>query len=161
LCVTAPTYPPSAKLAVADALMLTRHGGLVAKSYEALVKDKYAAEVFQNATIGDVNGWVNRKTEGKIDQILDRLDPDSAAVLLNAVYFKAKWAAVFSKDATKDEAFNLTSSQKVPVAMMHKIAIYKLVARPGYRAIRLPYNVGALGMIIVLPDAIDGDLRPT
>jgi serpin B len=42
---------------------------------------------------------------------------------------------------------------------MHNVASYALVARPGYRAIRLPYDVGALGMIIVLPDAIDGDMR--
>jgi serpin B len=159
LCIAVPTYPPSAKLSVADALMLTSHGGLVATSYETLLKDKYAAEVFRNATVDDVNGWVSRKTEGKIDQVLDRLDPASAAVLLNAVYFKAKWAVVFSKDATKDEAFNLASSQPVPVAMMQNVATYALVARPGYRAIRLPYDVGALGMIIVLPDAIDGDMR--
>jgi serpin B len=160
LCTTAPTsYPPSAKLSVADALMLTSHGGFVAESYEALLSDKYAAEVFRNATLADVNGWVSRKTEGKIDKILDRLDPNSAAVLLNAVYFKAKWAAVFSKGATKDEAFDLISSEKVPVPMMHNVASYQLVARPGYRAIRLRYDVHALGMIIVLPDAIDGGMR--
>jgi serpin B len=156
LCVTAPTYPPSAKLAVANALMLTRHGGLVAKSYETLLKDKYAAEVFRNATLDDVNGWVSRKTEGKIDRILERLEPDSAAVLLNAVYFKAKWAAVFSKDATRDEPFNLTPAQKVPVPMMRQVGTFNSVARTGYRAVRLPYEVRALGMVVVLPDAVDG-----
>ena len=31
-----------------------------------------------------------------------------------------------------------------------------MVARQGYRAVRLPYEVNALGMIIVVPDAIDG-----
>ena len=156
LCVAAPTYPPSAKLAVANALMLTRHGGLVAKSYEALLRDKYAAEVFQNATLDDVNGWVSRKTEGKIDRILERLEPDSAAVLLNAVYFKAKWAAVFSKNATKDDPFNLTPAQTVPVPMMRQVGTFNSVARTGYRAVRLPYEVRALGMVIVLPDAVDG-----
>jgi serpin B len=136
--------------------MLTRHGGLVAQSYEALLKDKYAAQVFRNATLDDVNGWVSRKTEGKIDRILERLEPDSAAVLLNAVYFKAKWAAVFSKNATKDEAFNLTPAQKVSVPMMHQVGTFNSVARTGYRAVRLPYEMRALGMVIVLPDAVDG-----
>src|SRR4029450_9654466 len=32
----------------------------------------------------------------------------------------------------------------------------RLVARPGYRAVRLPYVIGAIGMIVVLPDAVDG-----
>ena len=101
--------------------MLTRNGGLVAKSYEELLKDKYAAEVFRNATLDDVNGWVSRKTEGKIDKILDHLDPDSAAVLLNAVYFKAQMGERSSaSDATKDEAFNLTPAEKVSVPMMQQ-----------------------------------------
>jgi leukocyte elastase inhibitor len=156
LCVAAPIYPPSAKLSVADALMLTRHGGLVAKSYEELLKDKYAAEVFRNATLDDVNGWVSRKTQGKIDRILDYLEPDSAAVLLNAVYFKAKWAAVFSKNATTDEPFHVTPVQKVAVPMMRQVGTFNSVTRLGYRAVRLPYEVRALGMVIVLPDAVDG-----
>ena len=151
--------PPSATLAVANALMLTRFGGWVSASYEALLKDKYAAEVFRNATLDEVNAWVSRKTEGKIDRILDQLDPDNAAVLLNAVYFKAKWAEVFSKDATRDEPFNLTPAQKVSVPMMRQVETFNSVARTGYRAIRLPYEVGALGMIIVLPDAIDRGVR--
>jgi serine protease inhibitor len=151
--------PQSATLAVANALMLTPFGGLVSASYEALVKDKYAAEVFRNATLDDVNAWVSRKTEGKIDRILDQFDPNSAAVLLNAVYFKARWAEVFSTDATRDEPFNLTPAQKVSVPMMRQVETFNSVARTGYRAIRLPYEVGALGMIIVLPDAIDGGVR--
>ncbi len=156
LCVAAPNYPPSAKLAVADALMLTQRGSLVSQSYRSLLKDKYAAEVFRNVTLDDINSWVDRKTEGKIDRILDQLDPNSAAVLLNAVYFKAKWAAAFSKSATRDEAFDLTPAQKVLVPMMRKRGTYELVAGQDYRAIRLPYEVSALGMVIVVPDAVDG-----
>jgi serine protease inhibitor len=40
--------------------------------------------------------------------------------------------------------------------MMRQSDRFALVARPGYRAIRLPYAVRALGMIIVMPDDIDG-----
>ena len=39
---------------------------------------------------------------------------------------------------------------------MHKRAYYSMVARPGYRAIRLPYAVNDLNMVVVLPDAVDG-----
>ena len=40
--------------------------------------------------------------------------------------------------------------------MMHQVASYAVLARPGFRAIRLPYEVRSLGMIVVLPDKIDG-----
>jgi serine protease inhibitor len=152
-------HVPSVRLAVANALMLARFGDFVSSAYEALLEDSYAAEVFRNATLDDVNEWVSRKTEGKIDRMLDQLDRDSAAVLLNAVYFKAMWASVFDEDATGDEAFNLTPAQKVLVPMMRQVETFNCVTRMGYRAIRLPYEVDALGMIIVLPDAIDGDVR--
>jgi serine protease inhibitor len=39
---------------------------------------------------------------------------------------------------------------------MHERDNFKVATRRGYRAIRLPYDVDALGMIIVLPDKIDG-----
>jgi serpin B len=122
----------------------------------AALKSKYAAEVFENASLDDVNGWVARKTEGKIARMLDTLDPNSAAVLLNAVYFKARWASVFDKALTKDEPFNLTRAQKADVALMNQTANFSLVSRGGYRAIRLNYEVPELGLVVVLPDDIEG-----
>ena len=155
-CTGPAKFPPSAKLAIANALMLTKAGDMVAPSYVALLKDKYAAEVFKNAQLADVNAWVNRKTEGKIDKILDQLDPSSAAVLLNAVYFKASWLSVFNKRDTFDEAFNLTPSDKVQVSTMHRTGSYAVLTQPGLRAIALPYVVRSLSMVVVLPDKIDG-----
>jgi len=153
-CLGLPTPPPSARLLTANALMLTN--GSVSKDYADLIRDKYAAEVFQGAGLDTINGWVARKTEGKIDKILEGLDPTTAAVLVNAVYFKARWSSTFDKQLTKDGPFNLSPSQKVPVPTMHERGNFKVTARRGYRAIRLPYDVEALGMIIILPDKIDG-----
>jgi serpin B len=140
----------------ANALMLIGRGDLVSPEYAALLKDKYAAEVFQNAGLDDINGWVNLKTERKIDKILDGLDPESVAVLLNAVYFKARWSSPFDKNFTKDDAFNLSVTRMVQVPMMRDTGRYATVARPGYRAVRLPYEISAVGMVIVLPDQVDG-----
>jgi len=155
-CVMDATFPPSAKLRSANALMLTNEGNRISKEYAALLKDKYAAEVFQGARLEDINGWVKQKTEGKIEKILDRLDPDSAAVLLNAVYFKARWASVFDARGTRDQPFKLSASTDVKVPMMQQTGTFALVKRQGYRAIRLPYQVKALGMVIVLPDEVEG-----
>jgi serpin B len=156
LCIAEPEHPPSATVAVANALMLIRKDVPVLSDYTALLKDRFAAELFRDADLAQINGWVASKTEGKIERILDELDPQAAAVLLNAIYFKAAWASAFSKQDTRDEPFSLSPSQHVPVPMMQKRATVALVARAGYRAVRLPYVVGTIGMIIVLPDAVDG-----
>jgi serpin B len=155
-CVAPGATPASARLLAANALVPGKRGDLISADYVAALKTKYAAEVFKDASVGDINGWVARKTEGKIERMLDQIDPDSAATLLNVVYFKARWASVFDPKATKDEPFNLTRSQKADVALMNQTGSFSLVSRGGYRAVRLNYQVPELGLVIVLPDDIEG-----
>jgi serpin B len=147
----------AARLGIANALMLTRAGAeVVAADYAALLKDKFEAELFRGADLARVNGWVANRTEGKIPKLFDSLDPNSALVLLNAVYFKANWERAFNKTATRQEDFKLSASATVKVAMMHQSGDFAMQARPGFRAIRLPYGARGLSMVIVLPDAVDG-----
>jgi serpin B len=155
-CVGSGVAPASARFLSANALMLLKRGDLISSDYVAGLKTKYAAEVFKDVSLADVNGWVARKTEGKIERMLDQIDPDSAATLLNAVYFKARWASVFDPALTKNEPFNLTRSQKIDVALMNQTGSFSLVSRGGYRAVRLSYEVPELGLIIVLPDDVEG-----
>jgi serpin B len=155
-CVGAGTMPPSARLLAANALMLLKNGELISDDFAATLRSKYAAEVFKGASLDVVNGWVARKTDGRIGRMLDRLDPESAAVLLNAVYFKARWASVFDNKLTKDGTFNLTRSQQAEVPLMNRTASYSLVSRGGYRAMRLDYEIPQLGLVIVLPDDVEG-----
>jgi serpin B len=155
-CVGPGQTPPSAKLLAANALMLHKGGDVIAPDYITLLKTRYAAEVFQQATLDDVNGWVARKTADMIPHMLDQLDPDASATLIDAVYFKARWASVFDKKLTKDEAFHLDRTQQADVPMMNQGGSFSLVSRGGYRAVRLDYEVGDLGLVIVLPDDVDG-----
>jgi leukocyte elastase inhibitor len=151
ICVATPRFAPSAKLLVANALMLA--GGEVAKDYSALLKDRYAAEVFQRASLETVNGWVRQRTEGKIEKIIDKL---SDVILINAVYFKSRWAVVFDKKLTKPEFFSLTRSRQEMVPTMLQRTNHAVVSREGYRAIRLPYAVRSLAMVIALPNEVEG-----
>jgi serpin B len=150
-CIASPRIQPSAKLLVANALMLA--GGEVAADYKAQLKERYAAEVFQRATLDTVNNWVSDRTEGKIEKILNRM---SDVVLINAVYFKSRWAVVFDKKHTKPEFFSLTRSRQEMVPAMLQRTNHAVVAREGYRAIRLPYAVRSLAMVVALPNEVDG-----
>jgi serpin B len=156
-CTGAPTHvPASAKLAIANALMMPGQGEAIRADYRALVRDHYAAEVFTGARLEDVNGWVSKKTEGKIPKILATLDPNAVAVLLNAVYFKAHWAQTFGKSATRDQPFSLSAAQTIQVPTMRQNGHFAVTARPGYRAIALPYDVDELAMVVVVPDEVEG-----
>ena len=52
----------------------------------------------------------------------DYVAPTWSAVLLDAVYFKARWASVFDKRLTRDEAFHLTRSQQAQVPLIQDYA---------------------------------------
>jgi serpin B len=151
VCAVAARFPPSAKLRVANALMLAR--AEVASEYAALLRQKYAAEIFRGAGLDTVNGWVRQRTEGKIDKILDRV---SDLVLVNAVYFKSRWAVAFDKKHTKDNFFSLSRTRQELVPTMLQRARHAVVARDGYRAIRLPYVVQPLAMVVLLPNDVEG-----
>jgi serpin B len=144
------------KLDVANALFVAGKDNLVSRDYVALVHDKFGAEVFSGIDLAAINGWVKKKTEGKIDKLLDQVSPDAVAMLLNAVYFKAPWAAPFNKDQTEDNTFNLSADRQIKVPMMQRTGPYAVVAGDGFNAIRLPYADKSLGMIIAVPTAIDG-----
>jgi serpin B len=145
------------KLTTANALILQQKGDLVAGDYRALLEKNYRAEVFAKPGLAAVNQWFEEKTDGKITNMLTSLDPNTAAVLASTIHFKALWSrGGFGRSLTADEPFSLTKKMKVQVPTMHRTGEFFVVARPGYRAIQLPYATPSLGMIVVLPNAPDG-----
>ena len=155
--------PEGFRLRLANALVLTQHGDAVAKSFRDLLADSFAAEIFEG-DVARVNQWVAQKTEGKIERVLNDLPQDDIAVLVNAVYFKAPWAEAFKSTSTSDGRFFLSEEsrssvfeeERIDVKMMHAVRDFVIVRGAGYRAARLPYKPPSLGMIIVLPDLIEG-----
>ncbi len=150
----------SAQLRVANALMVLQSGGdIILPTYSAQLQDKYGAHIFRDSGLAEINGWVKKQTNGKIEKIVDRIETNERAAILNAIYFKAEWQSPFTVKSTADADFHLTPSVKVKVPTMRREGDYAVVTRPGYRAIRLPYSVETLSMVIILPDNLDGGCR--
>ena len=80
---------PPLEVRAANALMLARHGDFISADYVAALQKDYGADVLRGGNVRSANAWVRKKTSGKIDSILGRLDPMTALVLIDAVYFKA------------------------------------------------------------------------
>jgi serpin B len=156
-CIADPVHQPSAQFAMANSLMITGFGKrAILENYVERIRSQYDGEVFENATLADVNGWVSRKTKGKIPTILEELDPSTAAVLLNAVHFKGAWASPFNKKLTREAPFHLSSAETVNVPTMINFLKLRYMEGPGYRAIRLPFETEELGLVVVLPDDAAG-----
>ena len=149
--VTERVETEDATIAIANALALTGLGDLVSDDYKARIASQFDAELFSGATLADINAWVSDKTDGKIDEILTKLDPLSVAVLLNAIHFSASWAEPFTPESTSPGAFRLSASDTIQVPMMHKTLSARILKADGFDAIALPYQGDQLEMILFVP----------
>jgi len=105
-----------------------------------------------------INGWVSDVTHAMIPNLLSELDvtKDTRTVLVNAIYFKAKWDVPFSKTATRPEPFTAIDGTRVKTQLMHHTDQFQVLKRGGVRAIRLPYAGREVSMAAFLPDDADG-----
>jgi serine protease inhibitor len=141
------------KLNVANGLCLT--GADVSKEFKALLKDNYDAEFFAGG-LDKINGWVKQKTEGKIEKILEKLNPNSVCVILNAIYFKGVWESQFKEAQTHDAPFTLSSTKQVKVPLMYQRSEFSILTKKDFQAAAIPYKGKRMSMIVLLPQDVDG-----
>jgi len=151
--LTASADTTGQKLNIANGLVLT--GGNVSPQFKAVLKDNYAAEIFHGG-LPEINGWVKRKTEGKIDRILEELSPNSVCVLLNAIYFKGTWESRFKKSDTREAPFKVSADKQVTVPLMYQEGSFRIISGQDFQAISIPYKGNNLSMVVLLPDNVDG-----
>ena len=99
-----------------------------------------------------INGWIDTNTNGKINQIVQRIDPATLIFLINAIYFKGSWQKEFDKSATRDGIFHLSDGGQKRVKMMYRKGAYPHFRGEDFEAARLPYGEGTVSMYIFLPD---------
>uniref|UniRef100_A0A672TS82 Serpin domain-containing protein n=1 Tax=Strigops habroptila TaxID=2489341 RepID=A0A672TS82_STRHB len=106
-----------------------------------------------------INSWVESQTNGMIKNILQpsSVDPQTAMVLVNAIYFKGVWEKAF-KDEETQQSVALIRSENRPVQMMYQFGSFKVavVASEKIKILELPYTSGQLTMLVLLPDEISG-----
>ena len=76
---------------------------------------------FDSRTVERINGWVKDNTEGMIDRIIERIDPDAMMYLINAVSFEADWSSQYSKENVGEGSFTAASGEKRTVEMMSSL----------------------------------------
>jgi serpin B len=104
-------------------------------------------------TLDEINDWVTGQTHGKIEKILDSLDPDLVMLLLNAIWFDGQWTTRFDPADTRPAPFRRADGSTVEVDMMSLEAEeFPLAFGPDWSAAELPYGGGAWSMVVVVPD---------
>ncbi|MCD6557401.1 MAG: hypothetical protein J7K64_09425, partial [Bacteroidales bacterium] len=131
-------------------------------SFFTNIQDYYDAKIETvNFKTGDerelarkkINRWTAEKTNDKIKNLLDKntLDKDTKMVLVNAVYFLAKWDKSFNKKLTETDIF-FGLPQNTKKDFMHTKNRMKYAENEHVKLLEIPYKNKRASMIIMMPD---------
>jgi len=146
------------QLDIGNALYLREDAKMVAKYLED-AKHFYASEGFtvdfkDTATaVAKINQYIASKTNDKITDLVKDLDADSAAVLINYIFFKGKWEKPFEVEATRKAVFHVDEKTKVKVDMMRNDGDYDYhYDEVLHTTVLMLQYQGNASMMLLLPD---------
>jgi serpin B len=119
-------------------------------------QDFYGARVeeldFTNPNApGIINNWVEENTNGRIEQIINEIQPEAILFLINAIYFKGNWAEQFDENLTTEQPFYLPDGSEKPHPLMSQSGRYLYLENEDFQGISLPYGDGRLSLYVFLP----------
>ena len=89
--------------------------------------------------INQINNWAKEKTENKIKNIIDKINPLTLIILLNAIYFHNEWEEPFDSKKTSKQKFYLSNNSTKKVQLMyHKFKSANYIQNDQFQAINLP-----------------------
>ena len=162
LILQLPALDLDVTLRLADALLVTDRYR-IRNEFKAAIRDSYFAPAtvvpFSDAryVMDRVNDWAERNTDGLIKPMLEEIDPNTVAILLNALYFKAQWQAVdgtplFDPGATSVDVFHRSAGTETKVSYMHTSQRLRYADKGSYKVLALPYSNGQFCLYVLLPN---------
>jgi serine protease inhibitor len=147
---------PQVVLEIANAIF-HRSGMTIEPDFIKTNQDYYSAKVnalpaTSNEALKAVNDWVAQKTHDKIPTILDQVDPQTAMILLNAIYFNGIWKTKFDEKATHNLPFNFADGTQKEVPTMKLENSLEYTSNDLFSAVNLPYGNGQFQMTVLLPN---------
>lgn len=111
-----------------------------------------AANFADPATVGLINNWVSKSTNGLIGSIVDNIPPEIIMYLINAIYFKGEWTRPFDPDMTRPAEFTRQDGSKVSAPMMsYGETILPFYQNEQLMMADLPYGDSVFTMTVLLP----------
>ncbi|XP_032364769.1 alpha-1-antitrypsin-like protein CM55-MS isoform X2 [Etheostoma spectabile] len=102
-----------------------------------------------------INKYVEGKTNGKIDKLVESLDPSTVMYLISYIYYKGKWATPFDPQLTQQDDFHVDENTKVRTAMMNMEERFHTYHDHvlNTTVLQLPFN-SSYSMLLMLPDVM-------
>ncbi len=137
---------PQVRMEIANSVWY-RKGFEVLQEFLATNAEYFDAEIaaldFSDPGAPDIiNAWIEEKTEGLIEEMIDEIGGDVVMYLINAIYFKADWTIQFDPDYTRDQLFTTGTGDQVEVPMMRVKDEFRYYRNDDWQVVDLGYGEG-------------------
>jgi len=139
-----------------------QEGYVFKQSFLRALADDLRAQV-QFTDFGDaagaarrVNAWVEDGTRGRIRNLLtpQHISRLARAILVNAVYFAARWEDEFDEDMTRGRPFWVTPDRSIEVPTMRRTGFYRHVTGHKFEAVELTFRADTYEEVLEECDGI-------
>ncbi|MEM1450007.1 MAG: serpin family protein [Planctomycetota bacterium] len=113
-----------------------------------------------------INGWVEKRTKGRIEDLMpkDSIDRATELVLTDAIHFEGSWLHAFDRERTAPDAFTRADGTQVSAPFMHleeneRFAVGRVEdenAGISASAVEMPYVGERTSFVAIVPDQPDG-----
>ncbi len=145
-------------LSISNAIFY-RNGFSIKPSFVSTNQTYYNAQVEAlnfdeaKATRDKINGWVQNKTNNKIEEIIQSVNSEDIMYLINAIYFNGEWTYRFDKQATSDLTFHTSNGSEIQVPTMQlDMTTLNYSSTESFQLLELPYGGKKYSMLIFLPN---------
>lgn len=126
-------------------LVVENNSHTLRENYKEKISTDYDADIWikdftSPSTISEINTWIEKETQGLIDNALDELLPDTKICGINTLYFNGKWRSAFDKAKTEPTVFTNLSGKKVKVDMMAQAGSFPYMKTESFQLLSLPYD---------------------
>jgi len=124
---------------------------MISAYYEAVV---YNTDLQAKGAVDMVNKWIGEKTNKLIPRMLEQINPDTVALLINAIYLKADWEVPFDpKDTYDNEFINSHGSSAYVPFMFSDPMTRQVIDTADAEGVVLPYADGRLVFVAAMPQS--------
>lgn len=103
-------------------------------------------------TLERINDWAGRNTDWQVYPLLDKLSPNAVAVILDAIYFKAKWGnTIFQYSEPENLDFADENGKLTKREFMCTLVGIPYYSTEEFQLIEIPYENGKFAMYVMLP----------
>ena len=117
--------------------------------------DHYGAQLYKapldDGTVGEINGWVKKNTDGMIPKILEQLSPEAVMCLVNALAFEGEWTDPYEDFQVQERPFHKDNGEDSRVDFFHSEE-YRLLEGENCMGFMKPYKGERYAFAALLPD---------